>query len=99
LLQEAVFEDVDVTSGSIKEVATGLIGRLGSGRVLLSSVLEGGEHVLWSVHIGSEREVVDLTLVALVEVFADDQVEDMLFGGMKAEVLEHSLELLGGNVA
>lgn len=57
------------------------------------------EHVLWSVHISAEGEVVDFAGVALVQVLPNDEVEYLIIARVNAEILEHSLELLVSHVA
>ena len=57
------------------------------------------EHVLGSVDVGAEREVVNFSLISLVEVLSNDQVEDLLLRRVNAQILEDSLELLARHVA
>jgi len=83
-------EESALLSGSDSEGVHGL--RLGS----LGSV--AGEHVLWTIDILAEQEVVNLVGVASVAVLADHEVKHFLRGRHQSEVFEHTQELLGGDV-
>lgn len=99
MLKESVLEHVNVTSGSSEEVAAGLVcSSCSRGDALHASIL-GGEHILWAVNIGAESEIVHFSLVALIEVLSNDEIIDLLLRGVEGEVLEHSLELLCGDMA
>ena len=62
----------------------------------LSLVL--GEHILWSVDVLAEVEVVDLLSVSTVAVTASDQVENLLAGRHDVQVFHDAKELLGRDV-
>lgn len=56
------------------------------------------EHVLWSVNISAEFEVVDLVGVATVTVVPDEAFIDRLVGWHQVELLQDAQELALGDV-
>jgi hypothetical protein len=78
-LQIAVLKHIDVLSGTSEEVASSKIGCIWSFRFKrLSLSLKLWEHVLWSVYIGTEREIVDLTGISLIKILSDNEIENLL---------------------
>lgn len=56
------------------------------------------EHVLWSVDILAEVEVVDFLGVATITVTASNEVKHRITGRHDIQVLHHAQELLGSDV-
>ncbi len=96
-LHEAVVDHIDLRSVVTEEGAdllgtdTNLLEVLWLGS--LSHV--GGEHVLGTVHILAEVEVVNLLGVATIAVTANNQVVHLFAGGHDVQSLEDAKELLG----
>ena len=101
LLKESVVDDVEVL-GRVLEIGVTGISELSIIELLVLSWLLGlvnWEDILWSVDIGTEFEVVDLSDVTLIEVLSEEELELWLREWNELEGLENSSELLGGDVA
>ena len=99
-LGESVVDNIDVGSVLTEEGALLLGADTDQGDLLglgsLGNVLR--EHILGSVDIPTEVEVVDLLGVSAIAVTASDQIEQLLTGWHDVEVLHHTEELLGSDV-
>jgi hypothetical protein len=102
LLQEPVLNHVESLGGASEElglsqVLEGVVQWLDH----LSSLalVEAWEHVLWSVHVLAEREVIHLLGVSLVEVLSGDELKDLVGGRDDIELFEHSSELASSHMA
>lgn len=57
------------------------------------------EHVLWSINVSAELEIVDLSNVALVEVFSQENLEQVLRWWNKSKLFQNSSELFSSDMA
>ena len=57
------------------------------------------EDILWSVNIGAELEVVDLSDISLVEILSNQDLEKLFPWWKQIQLLHDTSELLNGDVA
>lgn len=57
------------------------------------------KHILWSINISAELEIVDLSNVTLVEVLSQKNLEKVLTWWNECKLLHDSSELLSSNMA
>ena len=99
-LSEAVVDNVEALGVSAEEGAN-LLGTHSNLHFLLSLrtlSLVRREHIFWPIHIFAEIEIVDFLSVTAITVTAGDQVEHLLAGWHKVQVLHYSEELLSCDV-
>ena len=99
-LSETVVDHID-SVGALSEEGAHLLGSHANLLVVWAGWLlglVGGEHILWSINILAEVEVVDFLGVATVAVTASDQVKHGVAGRHDIQVLHDTEELLGSDV-
>jgi len=101
LLHESVVDDVQTLSVGI-EVSITCGSQLAVMEWIfwfwvLVNILD--EDVLWSVNISTELEIVDLSDVSSVEIFPDQNLEELLLWWDQIQFLHDTSELLNSDVA
>ena len=99
-LTESIIDDIEVVGLSLEEGAhlSGSYSEHVNGWCLWLLSLVSWEHILWSVDILAEFEIVNFLVVAAVAVLSNDEVEDFVTLWHQVELLEHAEELLLSNV-
>ena len=101
LLQESIVDHIQAFGRRVKEGGTS-VSQLsdsvhGLGLGILCNVL--WEHVLWSVNVSAEFEIVHLSDIALIKVLSKQQLIQPFSWRDELELLEHASELLGSDMA
>lgn len=99
-LSKAVVDDIDVSCVALEE--SGLLLRSDAnllGVVYFTTLSDiGREHILGTVNVTAEMEVVHLLSISTIAVTANDQVKHSVAGRHDVQVFHDSKELLGSDV-